>query len=117
MDEASFHTWMRQDKAWQRVDLPRLKTIVNPHRPDNLTVIGAITNKERPLMYHIAPKTKKEYVVEFLQKYKKEFSEMIQPVMVLDNHKSHKSNMVFEALEELGIDPLFLLVNSSFLSP
>lgn len=94
---------MFKKKAWQDSNDTKLKVIINPFRGSNLTVIGAITNYRGRLFYHIADKTDSNFVVEFLKKYEKDFERMVNPVIIMDRHRAHTSNIVKEKLNSLNI--------------
>ena len=86
----------------------------------NRTILGAVGKVDGAIhfFYHVADSTRKETVVEFFEKMKREAPFNMQEItLVTDNHSAHKSRLVRSWLEREGVRLMLLPVYSSTLSP
>lgn len=84
-------------------------------RCSGITILGAITSKNDNVIFHLGEKTNKESVMEFLEKLKTQVE--TRAVIVMDNHQSHHTDVVKEVIEKIGLDVLYLPLQTSELNP
>ena len=104
--------WMRKRYAWTRRINP-VRMFLNEKRGKGITIMGAIGHKLPTGVFGLARSTNKEQVCEFLKKLRGVVSpDVSKPrekiVLVLDNHRSHGTEMVRDLAHGLRIELLFL---------
>ena len=112
LDETSVHMWFQKSHVWMSEKDPQF-VILPKTRGKSKTIIGIITNQRKDLDYKVIESTNMVEVLEYL----KTFNFKRGSILVMDNHRSHHSKIVMAYLKEIGVQALFMPVNSSPLNP
>ena len=116
-DEASTHLWETRTSIWQS-KCKNLKIAIPPNRGSSVTMMGAISNKDKFFRFYIAPEgtgTSYETVGDFFTNLNED-RKLEDVVIVLDRHPSH-NQQTEQLLENMGAIVLKLPVCTSFFNP
>jgi hypothetical protein len=104
-DETTIQLWdMQGRRLWMRVT-KRIPITIVPTRITSYTILGAISNYNKELVYRITSETtNKEEVLEFLKHLKRNMVDPGNSVIVMDNHRAHHAHVVSAYLDSEGID-------------
>jgi len=112
-DESSCNLWQKKLKVWRPVDAP-LPCYLQPQQGGNVTMLGAVSTKSDSAFVTIAAKTAREHVMDFLGSY---LPQHRGAVLVMDNHKAHRSKGLKDLCDHYNVTMAFLPSNSSQLNP
>jgi transposase len=110
-DETTVNLWDYSEKVWMNKKSP--VTIQLPRqRGRSVTVLGAISNRRRLVLWQTNTTTDKDTVYDFFKMFVRKKSKRLHTVVVLDNYGAHKTNDL-RSLLELNNTELFFLPSSS----
>jgi transposase len=117
-DESSFNMWIKMRSTWMNMDEP-VKIILNKHRGNGITVIGAISEHLASPLFMLAKSTNSEDFMAFLKQLRNRFSYCKSTTihLVLDNAAAHHNNFVKLLAAKLKIELMFLPAYTPELNP
>ena len=117
IDETSTDMWDIRQRIWQPKD-SRLPLVIQKAntKENKVTIIGAISLEMKSVYHQITNTTNIETVSEFFKKMSKKI-DLLNKVIVMDNHAAHRSNELSEFLISKGAIVEFLPPNCSYFNP
>jgi len=117
-DESSFNMWIKMRSTWMNTEQP-VKIILNKHRGNGITVIGAIGELLATPLFMLAKSTNSEEFMAFLRQLRDRFSYCKATTihLVLDNAAAHHNNFVKLLAAKLNIELMFLPAYTPELNP
>ena len=92
IDQTSFNDWMPRGKTWQRPG-DRIKCVLHNLKSQNFTLYGGITETGL-FCWGIYDSTSIDNFRAFMRVMKNDLDSLKNYILVMDNHSSHRSQVV-----------------------
>ena len=105
-DETSTHCWEKLKRIYMHRDRP-VKLPLKKERGHSVTLLGAISNRWDDCKYLLGDKTSSANVLRWLEYIRPHISPD-GAVVILDNHRSHKTKAVLQLAYDLKLELFFI---------